>query len=390
MARFAVHPNARQTTTTPLRRQASAATCLWLLALASAAAACTRPSVAAVPPQPEFPIAVAAVSAVSAEREFVGEVHAVQRAELRARVKGVVESVAVDEGQDVTPGQLLFTMAAREMDQELRRARAAVATAAAELRAAELELGNAKGLLDKGVVAPAEAAQVRAKVAALSARVAEAKAVEAGVAVNLTYTEVRAPFAGTVHRILRKAGSLAQEGDLLTTVADAREVLVYFRVSEAEYLDRLAGGGSQPKTVWLQLANGSRYAHCGTTDAVDGEIDRGTGTIAVRARFANPDGILKHGATGKVVVKTELRDVVVVPQKATFEVQEHVYLYVVDATGVARLRKILPQSRHGEDFVVGSGLQPGERYLVEGIQRVRDGAKIAVRMAAPTPTTLPH
>ncbi|MBM4346417.1 MAG: efflux RND transporter periplasmic adaptor subunit [Deltaproteobacteria bacterium] len=352
-----------------------------MVALASAMAACTQPSVAAEPPREEFPVAIARTAQVSVERTFVGEVHAVQRAEIRARVKGVVDNVAVDEGQDVTPGQLLFTLAARELDQELRRARAAVATATAEQKAAELELGNAKLLLDKGVVSSAEAAQLRAKVAALSARLAEAKAVEAVAAVNLTYTELRAPFAGTIHRIQRKAGSLLQEGDLLTTVADAREVLVYFRVSEVEYLDSLAAGDGRPKQVWFQLANGARYPLAGTTDAIDGEIDRGTGTLAVRARFANPLGLLKHGATGKIVVKSDLADALIVPQKATFEVQEHLNLYVVGDTGVASLRRIVPRLRHGADFIVASGLTPGERFVVEGIQRVRDGAKIAVRQA---------
>lgn len=354
--------------------------------IAVAVGACTTPSVAAEAPHEDFPVAVASVQTITVERDFIGEVHALQRAEIRARVKGVIDSVAVDEGQDVTPGQLLFTMSARELDQELRRARAAVATAAAELKAAELELGNSRALLDKGVVSAAEAAQARAKVAALAARLSEAKAVEAGAAVSLTYTEIRAPFAGHMHRIQRKAGSLVQEGELLSTVTNASEVLVYFRTSESEFLDQLAGGGSAPKTVWFQLANGVRYPIAGQTDAVDGEIDRGTGTIAIRARFANPNGLLKHGATGKIIVRSELANAILVPQKATFEVQEQVYVYAVGKDNVAKLRRILPRTRHGDAFVLASGLEPGERYVLEGIQRVRDGAQIVARPAATDPT----
>jgi membrane fusion protein (multidrug efflux system) len=358
---------------------------LELLFVALVASACTQVSVAAEAPREDFPVAVVGRQTITVEREFIGEVHAVQRAEIRARVKGVIEAVAVDEAQDVTPGQVLFTMSARELDQELRRTRAAVATAAAELKAAELELGNSKALLDKGVVSPAEAAQARAKVAALAARLKEANAVQAGAAVNLTYTDIRAPFAGNINRIQRKAGSLVQEGDLLSTLTNASEVFVYFRTSEADYLDQMVGGQGAPKTVWLQLANGARYPLPGQTDAVDGEIDRGTGTIAMRARFANPQGLLKHGATGKVVVRSELVDAILVPQKATFEVQEHIYVYVVGTDGVAKLRRITPRTRHGDAFVLASGLEPGERYVLEGIQRVRDGAEIAVHVADSNP-----
>jgi len=359
-------------------------------AVAIAVAACTQPLAASEAPPPELPVAVAGISTVSVEREFVGEVHAVQRAEIRARVKGVVESVAVDEGQDVTPGQLLFTVAARELDQELRRARAAVAVAGAELHAADQEFSNTRSLLGNGVVAPAEAAQLRARVAALSARRAEAKAVEAGAAVQRAYTEVRSPFAGTIHRIERKVGSLVQEGDLLTTVADAREVLVYFRVAEAEYLDQQAAGGARARTVWLRLANGADYPLAGATDAVGGEFDRGTGTIALRARFVNVDGLLKHGATGKVIVKTDIPRAVLVPQRATLEVQDHVYLYVVGADGVARMRRIVPRARHGDAFIVDSGLKSGERYVAEGVQFVRDGGRIAVRSGAAAGSPAPR
>lgn len=357
---------------------------VWLLA-AAAAGGCTQVSVAAEAPREDFPVAVASVQTITLEREFVAEVQAAQRAEIRARTTGVVEAVAVDEGQDVTPGQVLFAMSARELDQELRRARAAVATAAAELKAAELELGNSKALLDRGVVAPAEAAQARAKVSALAARLAEAKAIEAGAAVKLTYTEIRAPFAGKIHRIQRKVGSLVQEGDLLSTLTNASDLRVYFRISESDYLDQLGGGPDGRRPVGFRLANGAAYPLAGEIDAVDGEVDRSTGTLTLRARFANPQGILRHGATGKVVVRSELTDALLVPQKATFEVQEHVYVYVVGADGVAKLRRITPRARHGDTFVVASGLAPGERFVLEGIQRVRDGAQLSVHVAAATP-----
>lgn len=353
-----------------------------LLSLALGLPACgTKPS----PEGPDvFPIAVPGRAAAFYEREYVGEVQAIQRAELLARIKGRIESVLIDEGQPVKEGQLLFSIAAKELQQELRKARAAVASAGAELKAAEVERANSQLLLDNAVISPAEMALLGSRIQSLTAKLDEAKAHEGQTAINLTYSSVRAPFAGVVNRLPKKVGSTVAEGDLLTTVTDTSEVLVYFRVSEQEYLAFASTQGEgRPKEVSFRLADGHRLPVTGIMDAVETEFDRNTGTIAFRARFKNDGQLLKHGSTGKVVMKVDVKDGLTVPQKSTFEVQDHVYVYTVDAEGKARAKRIHPKLRFDEVFVIESGIAADERFIVEGAQRIKDGQPVATRLESP-------
>jgi membrane fusion protein (multidrug efflux system) len=364
-----------------MRRRAS----FWSLGLGVALASCAPKPTPEVPQT--FTVAQPSRADASVEREYVGDVQARQRAEVIARIRGRLEEVMVDEGQAVEAGQLLFRINDRELQQELRRARAAVASAAAELKAAQTERVGTKMLLDQDVVSPTEVALLDAKIQALAAKLDEAKASEARAAIDLDYAEVRAPFAGVVNRIPKKAGSLVDEGDLLTTVTNASEVLVYFRVPESEYLEYVATNGEgRSKEIGFVLANGERLATTGIMDAIETEIDRGTGTLAFRARFRNDRDLLKHGSSGKVVVRSSVHDALTVPQKSTFEVQDHLYVYVVEPDGTARARRIVPKLRLGDAFVVESGIAAGERFVVEGVQKLKDGARVVVRADAPDPT----
>lgn len=331
-----------------------------------------------------FPVAEPGLSTASYEREYVGEVQAIRRADVRARVGGRIRVVAVDEGQAVAEGQVLFSISDEELQQELRRARAAVSSATADLKAAETERASAGMLLEKRIVAEAEVALLDAKIQALAAKLDEARASEGQAAINLEYAQVRAPFAGVVNRLPTKVGSLVEDGELLTTITDASEVFVYFRVPESEYLQYATSSvEGRPKDVSLVLANGLRLPATGVMDAVETEIDRSTGTIAFRARFPNDGHLLKHGSSGKVLVRSIVNDAITIPQKSTFEVQDHLYVYVVEADGTARARKIVPKLRIDESFVVESGITPGERYVVEGIQMLKDGEKVEVRLDSP-------
>jgi len=347
---------------------------------------CAKPLEAKESPK-VFPVALPQRAGGEVERAHVAEVQAVRRVELRSRIKGWIESVAVDEGHTVTEGQVLFKISAQELQQELRRQRAAAASAAAELKSAEIEHANTRILRDKGVVSSAELALVGARIQALKAKLEEAKASEGAAEINLSYAEVKAPFAGTVNRVPFKAGSMVDEGALLTTLTDTSEVLVYFRVSEREYLEEL--GNRAPETVRFELANGERLAGEGRTDALESEFDKATGTLALRARFANPDSVLRHGSSGKVVVRTEVKDALTIPIKATFEVQDQVYAYVVDAGGTARLRRIMPGMRLQDRYVIAEGLTAQDRVVVDGLQTFKDGDKIATRMEEPAVAARP-
>ncbi|MFO0595105.1 MAG: efflux RND transporter periplasmic adaptor subunit [Myxococcaceae bacterium] len=327
----------------------------------------------------EFPVGRPLVTSTWVDKEYVGKVEAVRAVEFRSRLKGFIEQLGVDEGQAVKEGQLLFSISARELAQEVKKAKAAVDVAVAELHAAEVDQTNTRFLLEKKIASQTELDLATAKVAALAARVEEARANEGRAVINLSYGQVRAPFDGVVNRLPRRVGAMVNEDELLTTLTDTREVFVYFRLSEQEYLDTVHVRGEAPKSVTFKLANGQPYDQPGTVDAVETEFDEATGNLAFRARLANPKGLLKHGASGKVVVRTELGRTLVVPQAATFEIQDLLYVYVVDHDDRPHATRIVPRVRLDEAFVVESGLGEQDRIVLEGVHKVREGERIVVR-----------
>jgi len=330
----------------------------------------------------EYPVGLPSIGA-SFSREFGGQVHAARYVEFRARHRGVIERLGVDEGERVQEGQLLFAIGAQGLKQELARARAATASASAEWRAAEVEVQSSRSLLESKVISTTELAVAEARLRSLAAKRQEAEAVAKQAKLNLSLARVHAPFSGVVNRIHRKVGSLVLEDELLTTLADTAEVLVYFRVSEQEYLALvpLVGVGRR-QPVSLKLANGEAYAHEGVIDAVESEFDRASGTLSFRARFPNPEGLLRHGASAQVVLLREDPSAIVVPLRSTFEVQEKLYVYTVAPSGQVRATQVTPGARCAGGVVIERGLDPQDRVVLEGAQRLRDGERIVPRAPA--------
>lgn len=310
-------------------------------------------------------------------REYIAEVHSLRNVEVRTRIKGFLEAIHVDEGRPVKAGQLLFTLGSREYRENLLKANANYKSLVAELKVAEVELKNTRLLADKNIVSSTELEMSVARKESIEAKIEEARSAIALANLNLSFTEVRAPFDGVIDRIPFKTGSLVGEGELLTTISDNREVFAYFNVSEKEFIDISKRDSVESmKEVSLMMANNEMFGHKGRIETVESVIDRGTGNIAFRARFANPQGILKHGASGRILVSERLRGAMVIPQKSTFEIQDRTYVYTVDSSNTVRVRNFIPRLRLPHLFVVESGLSPNDRVLYEGIQQVRDGMKI--------------
>jgi membrane fusion protein (multidrug efflux system) len=312
--------------------------------------------------------------------EYVGDIQAVRNVEIRARVPGFLDKIYVDEGQEVRKGQPLFGLNDEEYRAELAKARANRQSAIAEAKAAELELDRVRLLVDKKVISKTELDVARTKLNAAHARIEEARSAEANAAIRLSYAHVKAPFDGIIDRIPLKTGSLVEEGTLLTSVSDNRAVFTYFNVSEGEYLEyvkaRQGHPGRNSREVTLVLADGSTYPHPGKIETMEGEFDASTGSIAFRARFPNPDKLLKHGATGTVRLANRIDDALIVPQKAVFEIQDKNYVYVVDDNNRVTMKNFVPKARFSHFYIVESGLKPGERIVYEGIQNVKDGLQI--------------
>ena len=311
--------------------------------------------------------------------EYVADIQAIQNVELRARVKGFLDRIYVDEGQDVKDGQLLFKINDEEYKAELAKAKANLQNAIAEAKAVELEVDRLKVLVDKNVVSDTELEVAKAKLDAAKARISEARSAQSNAATRLSYTSIRAPFGGIIDRIPLKTGSLIEDGTLLTTASDISEVFVYFYVSESEYLqyiqDKLNNRG-QSTSVQLILADNSEYPYDGIIETMEGEFKASTGSIAFRARFPNPDKILKHRATGRIRLENRIENVIFVPQKSVFEIQDKNYVYVVDANNQVKMKNFTPKTRFSHYYIVESGLEPGDKIVYEGIQNLQEGMKI--------------
>jgi RND family efflux transporter MFP subunit len=310
-------------------------------------------------------------------KEYVAEIHSVQNVEIRARVKGFIEKIYVDEGKPVSAGQVLFTLSSREFREDLLKANAQLKSAVAELKSAEVEIKNSQLLADNNVIGKSELEMLKAKKEAIQARIEEAKSNISVANLNLSFTEVKAPFSGVLNRIPNKTGSLVEEGTLLTTISNNKEMFAYFNVSESEYLDFLKQTEANNQTkISLILANGEPFSQTGIIETTDNEIDRSSGNLSFRARFANPQQILKHGSTAKLLMNVNLHNSLVVPQKSTFEVQDKLNVFVVDANNVVHTKSFVPKLRLPHLYVVESGLTAEDRILYEGIQLVKDGDKI--------------
>lgn len=309
--------------------------------------------------------------------EYVAEIQAVKYVEVRSKIKGYIEKTHVDEGQAVKAGQLLFTLNSLGFEKAVQKADAAYKSAAADLKAAEVELTNVRTLVEKNIVSKAEFDVLKAKVDALKADKDEAQVNKEQAILELSFAKIKAPYNGIINRIPNKVGSLIAEGDMLTSISDSREVFAYFNLSEIDYLNYIASEEKQTKTVNLKLANHALYDHEGSIEMIESEIDHATGNIAFRARFPNPEGVLKHGANGKVIISKQVKNALLIPQKSTFEIQDKLYVFVVGNEGVLKQRNIVSKMRISDFYVVESGLSQDEKIVFEGVANVKDGNKIA-------------
>ncbi len=313
------------------------------------------------------------------EREYAATINSFQNVEIRSKVKGFVENIYLDEGQKVKKGQILFTLNSKEYEQHVHKAEAAIQSTIAELRASEIEVENTKKLFDKNIVSKSELDLITTKVNINKAKVNEARVAKEQAILHVEFTKIKAPFDGIINRIPNKKGSLIDEGALLTSISNNESVFAYFSVSEIDYLDYVQSK-SKNNTVTLSLANNSIYPYKGTIETTETEFNKETGNIAFRAKFPNPERLLKEGGTGKILVKKLYKNVIIIPQKSTFEVQGNIYIYLVDKNNKVYSKKINPINRLSNYFVLDKDLTKDDKIIYEGIQSIKTGDKVNYKL----------
>lgn len=304
-------------------------------------------------------------------QQYVGQIRAYQHIELRALERGYLNDIFVDEGQSVKKGQKLFRIMPLINQAEFKKADA-------ETQLAKIEYDNTAVLAGKQVVSDNELALAKAKLD-------KAKASKELAKVHLDLTELKAPFDGIVGRFMVRLGSLVDEGALLSTLSDNSKMWVYFNVSESEYLDyRSHAQDSSPMVVHLAMANGQLFEFPGKVETIEADFNNETGNIAFRATFPNPKSILRHGETGNVRVTVPLKNALVIPQKATFDILDKKFVYVVDKDGIVKSRELVIAEEMSHLYVVTSGLAEDERILFEGLGKVKQGDKIEADYLEPS------
>lgn len=296
-------------------------------------------------------------------KDYVCQIHAINHIELRSLEKGYLQNIYVDEGQFVKKGQLMFKIMPVIYQAETQKAQANV-------NYAEIEYQNTKSLADSGIVSKNELALAKATLDKERAELALSQA-------HLSFTEIRAPFDGYMDRFYERLGSLVDEGALLTTISDNSQMWAYFNVPEAEYLSYITNNKKQDaQKVSLQMANNEIFDQTGTVQTIEADFNNETGNIAFRATFQNPKQILRHGETGNILMPVFIKNAILIPQEATFDILDKKYVYVVDEHNVIHSKQITIGQEMSHLNVVTEGLKVSDKILLEGLGKVKNNEKI--------------
>lgn len=308
-----------------------------------------------------------------------------QDIDIYPQISGTISQLCVKEGQQVAQGQTLFIIDQVPYKAALQTAEANVAAAEAGVATAQLVYNSKKELFDRNVVSQFDLSTAQNDLLTAQAQLAQAQAQQVNAANNLSYTVVKAPSKGVVGTLPFRVGALVGPTTKLTTVSDNSEMYVYFSMTENQLLSLTRRYGSIDATlknmpdVQLSLNDGSVYEPAGRVESISGVIDTSTGSVQLRAVFPNKDGLLHSGGSGNIVMPTAYKDCIVVPQTATFEIQDKTYVYkIVDGKASSAMIGVEKIS-NGKEYIVTSGLTPGETIVAEGVGLLREGTPIAAK-----------
>jgi membrane fusion protein, multidrug efflux system len=320
-------------------------------------------------------------------QEYTASLEGKKNIEIRPQVDGYLEKIYVDEGAYVKKGQHLFLINDREYREQVNNAKATLSAAKANLANAQINVTKLTPLVQNNVVSDVQLKTAQAAYDAAEANVAQAESMVRNAEINLGYTSIRATVDGYIGRIPFKVGSLvgAAMPEALTVLSEIKDVYAYFSLSEQDFLkfkNQFSGKTVEEKIkqmppVELMLADNSIYPQKGKVEIVSGQFSSSTGSISFRATFNNSDGLLRSGNTGKIRIPQTFTEVLVVPQEATFEIQDKVFVFALDDSNKVVSKPITVVGKTASYYFVDKGLQPGEKIVFSGFGNLRDGMVIS-------------
>jgi membrane fusion protein (multidrug efflux system) len=338
------------------------------------------------PPPQALPVITVASMPATTYQEFSASLEGSKDIEIRPQIDGYIEKIYVDEGAHVRKGQPLFQINSRTYQSELNNAKASLAAAQANLANAQINVSKLTPLVQNNVISDVQLKTAQATYNAAAASVLQAEAVVRNAQINLGYTMVRAPVDGYIGRIPHKTGSLVgtTTAEPLTVISEINKVYAYFSLSENDFFqfkNQFSGKNIEEKIkqmppVELILADGSVYPEKGKVEIVSGQFNNTTGSITFRASFQNKDGTLRSGNTGRIRIPRSIASSVVIPQEATFELQDKVLVFALGDSNKVTSKPITIAGRSGGYYLVEKGVSPGEKIVYTGLDRLQDGASI--------------
>jgi membrane fusion protein (multidrug efflux system) len=360
---------------------------LGLIGIMIAAISCSNPKGGSQPQASDQPKTYKVVAlqpqSTTMYKDYPATLQGQQTVEIRPKISGYIDEILVDEGAHVTKGQVLFRIFANDIQASVRSAEAQIKVAEADVASAKINLEKTKPLVAKDIISKFELESVESTVLAKEAQLANAKAQLANAKANLQYTVITSPTTGIIGNFPYRVGSLVSSNiePPLTTVSNTTKIYAYFAMNEKEFLGLtkdLIGKTLQEKLnalpeVLLVLADNSLYDLPGRIETASGLVDPQTGAINIRATFANDKGLLRSGGSGLVRIPKHIDSAIIIPQKATFELQGKHFVYVVGADNKIKNTEIGVLIGNLKDsYVVTSGLNAGDKIVVEGIASLRN------------------
>ena len=333
----------------------------------------------------DFAVETIQTTTADLKTSYPATIKGMQDIEIRPKVSGYLVKLLVDEGATVRKGQPLFLIDSEQYRATVKAAKAQIRVCRANIATQKLTVDNKRMLFKQNIISSYDLKMAENTLASYEAQLAAAEAQLQSAQDNLRWCTVTSPADGVVGSIPYRVGSLVsgQSAEALTTVSNISKMYVYFSMTEKQLLalTREAGGVNaaikKMPAVSLVLSDGTTYSQSGTISTVSGVIDPSTGSVQMRATFDNAQHILRSGGTGSILIPTHASDAIMVPQSATFDVQDKKFVYVVNADKTVATREItvLPQN-NGQTYVVASGLRTGERIVVDGVNQLKNGQKI--------------